>query len=121
MPWLPNGAQVWLSGYTGCVNFVQVKPSVTVQPVRSLKLAAAPPWRHSTADAVHAQPLLPVPDTAGRPWACTSTCEPARIGWSLSRARCFALEAVHFGIGEMLRSVGAHDSNCAGVQVAQGW
>jgi len=70
-PLFPNGYYLTLAGYTGYVNFIHVKPSLTLHPSSSLKitLAAAAQWRENTADAVYTQPDVAVPNTAGRPGA----------------------------------------------------
>lgn len=62
-PLFPNGYYVTLAGYTGYVNFVHLKSSMTVQPTRKLKLmlAVAGQWRETTADAVYTQPNIPWP------------------------------------------------------------
>jgi hypothetical protein len=112
-----------VSGYTGYINFIQVKPAVTAQPSTTLKrmLAAAPQGRRTTAGCVNAQPLVPVPNTAGRSGSCTGTCEQARIDWSALRAASSALEAVYFGIGAAVRSAGGRDSGHLGAPVVHGW
>ena len=122
-PLFPNGYYVTLAGYTGYVNFIHIKPSLTLHPFQSLKvtLAAAAQWRESTADAVYTQPDIPVPNTAGRPGAYTGSYGQLRSDWTIDRATAFAVEAVHFVIGDALRSAGAHDSNYIGVEIKRGW
>ena len=122
-PLFPNGYYVTLAGYTGYVNFIHVKPSLTLHPSSSVKitLAAAAQWRENTADAVYAQPDIPVPNTAGRPGAYTGSYGQARLDWTIDRATAFAIEAVHFKIGDALRNAGAHDSNYLGVEIKRGW
>ena len=122
-PLFPNGYYVTLAGYTGYVNFIHVKPSLTLHPSSSVKitLAAAAQWRQNTADAVYAQPDIPIPNTAGRPGAYTGTYGQARVDWTIDRSTSFAVEAVHFAIGDALRHAGAHDSNYIGVEIKRGW
>jgi hypothetical protein len=122
-PLFPNGYYVTLAGYTGFVNFIHVKPSLTLHPSSSLKitLAAAAQWRQNTADAVYTQPDVPVPNTAGRPGAYTGSYGQFRLDWTIDRATSFAIEAVHFKIGDALRNAGAHDSNYLGVEIKRGW
>jgi hypothetical protein len=122
-PLFPNGYYVTLAGYTGFVNFIHVKPSLTLHPTSSLKitLAAAAQWRQNTADAVYTQPDIPVPNTAGRPGAYTGSYGQVRLDWTIDRATSFAVEAVHFTIGDALRNAGAHDSNYIGVEIKRGW
>jgi hypothetical protein len=122
-PLFPNGAYLALAGYTGYTNFIQVKPSLTVHPSRTLKVmfGIAPQWRQTTSDAVYAQPTVPIPNTAGQPGKYTGTYEQLRADWAYSRAISFALEAVHFGVSDVIRRAGGHDSNYIGLQVSLGW
>jgi hypothetical protein len=122
-PLFPNGYYVTLAGYTGYVNFIHVKPSLTLHPFQSVKitLAAAAQWRETTTDAVYTQPDIPVANTAGRPGAYTGSYGQLRIDWAIDRATSFAVEAVHYAIGDALRNAGGHDSNYLGVEIKQGW
>jgi hypothetical protein len=122
-PLFPNGYYLTLAGYTGYVNFIHVKPSLTLHPSSSLKitLAAAAQWRQNTADAVYTQPDIPVASTAGRPGAYTGSYGQVRLDWTIDRATSFAIEAVHFEIGDALRNAGGHDSNYVGVEIKRGW
>jgi Alginate export len=122
-PLFPNGYYVTLAGYTGYVNFIHVKPSVTLHPTPALKLmlAAAAQWRATTADAVYTQPDIPVPGTAGRPGSYTGSYGQLRLDWAMTRSTSFAVEAVHFQIGDAIRRAGGHSSNYLGVQYAVGW
>ena len=122
-PLFPNGYYVTLAGYTGFVNFIHVKPSLTLHPSSSVKitLAAAAQWRQTTADAVYIQPDLAVPRTAGRPGAYTGSYGQLRLDWTIDRATSFAVEAVHFAIGDAIRNAGGHDSNYLGVEIKRGW
>jgi hypothetical protein len=122
-PLFPNGYYVTLAGYTGFVNFIHVKPSLTLHPTSSIKimLAAAAQWRQTTADAVYTQPDVPVPNTAGRPGAYTGSYGQVRLDWTIDRATSFAIEAVHFVIGDAIRNAGGHDSNYVGVEIKRGW
>jgi Alginate export len=107
-PLFPNGYYFTLAGYTGYTNLIHIKPSLTLSPTSSVKiaLAGATQWRQSTADAVYAQPDVPVPNTAGRPGAYTGSYGQLRLDWAIDRATSFAVEAVHFKIGEALRNAG---------------
>ena len=122
-PLFPNGYYVTLAGYTGYVNFVHVKPSLTLHPTRTLKLvlAAAGQWRETTADAVYSQPDIPVGGTAGHGDAYTGTYGQVRADWQLSEHYAAALEAVHFAVGEAIRATGAHDGDYLGVELRYGW
>jgi Alginate export len=122
-PLFPNGYYVTLSGYTGYVNFIHVKPSITLLPTSTLKLlfAAGLQWRETTADAVYTQPDMPVPGTVGRPGAYTGTYAQFRSDWALTSHISFAVELVHFAIGDTLSAVGGHDSNYVGIELRCGW
>ena len=122
-PLFPNGYYFTLAGYTGYANLIHVKPSLTLTPTSSLKIviAAAAQWRQTTADAVYIQPDLAVPKTAGRPGAYTGSYGQFRLDWTIDRATSFAIEAVHFKIGEAVRNAGGHDSNYLGIEIKRGW
>lgn len=85
-PLFPNGYYVTLAGYTGYVNFVHLKPSLTVHPHQGVRmmLAVGAQWRESTADAVYTQPDIPVANTAGHPGSYTGTYGQFRTDWTLS-------------------------------------
>jgi hypothetical protein len=74
-PLFPSGYYFTLAGFTGYVNLIHVKPSVTLHPADDLKIlvAAAAQWRETTADAVYVQPNIPIAGTAGRPGQYTGT------------------------------------------------
>lgn len=122
-PLFPNGYYLNLSGYTGYVNVIHVKPSVTLHPDPKVKvlLAAAAQWRETTADAVYAQPNIPVPGTAGRPGRYSGTYGQMRVDWAVTPHYSFALEAVHFAVGEAIRAAGGRDSDYLGVELKFGW
>jgi hypothetical protein len=122
-PLFPNGYYFTLAGYTGYANLIHIKPSLTLSPTSSLKIAiaAAVQWRQTTADAVYTQPDVAVPNTAGRPGAYTGSYGQLRLDWTIDRATSFAIEAVHFKVGEAIRNAGGHDSNYLGVEIKRGW
>jgi hypothetical protein len=122
-PLYPNGSYLSLSGYSGYGNFVQVKPSLSVRPVPALKLlfAVAPQWRQNVHDAVYTQPYVAVPGTAGAPGRRTGAYAQFRADWAYSRSTAFALEAVHFDVGDAIRNAGGSDGDYLGAQVAFGW
>jgi hypothetical protein len=122
-PLFPNGGYVTLAGYTGYVNFIHVKPSITVHPSQRLKLLAAVgvQWRESTADAVYTQPNIPVAGTAGRAGRYTGTYGQFRTDWAATGHVALALEVVHFAVGDALRNAGGHDSNYIGAEFKYGW
>jgi hypothetical protein len=122
-PLFPNGYYLTEASYTGYVNFIHVKPSLTLHPSKrlTLMLAAAGQWRETTADAVYTQPDIPVPGTAGNAGRYTGTYGQLRIDWAVSEHYAVAIEAVHFAIAEVIRQAGGHDSNFVGVELKYGW
>jgi Alginate export len=122
-PLFPNGVYVTLAGYTGYVNFIHLKPSLTVHPSPGLTLMTAigAQWRETTADAVYVQPNIAVPDTAGRPGKYTGTYGQLRADYLLDSHISLALEVVHFTIAESIRDAGGHDSDYVGAEFKFGW
>jgi Alginate export len=122
-PLFPNGVYVTLAGYTGYVNFIHLKPSLTVHPSHDLTLMSAIglQWRETTADAVYVQPNIAVPDTAGRPGKYTGTYGQFRADYLLDSHISLALEVVRFTIAEAIRDAGGHDSDYVGAECKFGW
>lgn len=122
-PLFPNGYYLTLSGYTGYVNLVHLKPSVTLYPASGLKvlLAAGAQWRQTTADAVYTQPNIPIAHTAGLAGRYTGTYGQFRADCALTAHVAVALEVVHFAVSRALRTVGAHDSDYLGAEVKLAW
>ena len=122
-PLFPNGYYVTLAGYTGYVNLIHVKPSLTVEPIARLKLMAAAglQWRETTADAVCTQPDIPVPGTAGAPGRWTGAYGQLRADYVFNGHLTGAVEAVHFAAGDAIRRAGGHDSDYVGVELKFGW
>ena len=122
-PLFPNGAYFTLAGYTGYVNLIHFKQSLTLQPTNSVKilLAVAEQWRETTADAVYAVPNIPLPGTAGQPGRYTGTYGQGRVDWTITRQLSFALEAVYFNVSDVIERAGGHNSTYLGVQLAYGW
>ena len=79
-----------------------------------------PPVRLREADQVVTAVALR-PPAAGRPGAYTGAYGQVRLDWTIDRATSFAVEAVHFAIGDALRNAGGHDSNYIGVEIKRGW
>jgi alginate export protein len=122
-PLFPNGYYLTLAGYTGYVNFIHLKPSITIHPTNTLKVmfAAAAQWRETTADAVYTQPDIPVSGTAGRPGQYTGTYFQFRADYAITTYASAALELVHFAIGNALRRAGGHDGDYMGLELKCGW
>ena len=122
-PLFPNGYYVTLAGYTGYVNFIHLKPSLTLHPLASVTLLAAVgmQWRQTTADAVYTQPNIAVAGTAGKGGSYTGTYGQFRADWRMTSHVSSAVEAVHFAIGDAIRRAGGHDSDYLGVEIKYGW
>ena len=122
-PLFPNGNYVTLAGYTGLVNFIHLKPSVTLHPTPKLTAmaAVAAQWRETTADAVYTQPDIPVAHTAGRPGRYTGTYGQLRLDYQVNAHVTTALEAVHFAVGDVIRRAGGHDADYLGLELKLGW
>ncbi len=122
-PLFPNGYYVTLAGYTGYVNLIHLKPSLTLHPTERLQILTAigMQWRETTADAVYLQASIPVAGTAGHPGSYTGTYGQGRIDYAATSHLALALELVHFQVGSTIHDVGGHDSNYAGAQVTLGW
>jgi hypothetical protein len=122
-PLFPNGYYVTLAGYTGYVNFIHVKPSLTLYPAKRVKLllAMGAQWRETTGDAVYNQPNTPVAGTAGRPGRYTGTYGQGRIDWAINAHTSAAIEAVHFAVAQVIRQAGGHDADYIGAEMKFGW
>jgi hypothetical protein len=122
-PLFPNGYYLTLAGYSGYLNFVHVKPSVTVRPTGQLTLTAAfaVQWRQTTADAVYSQPNIAIAGTAGRPGRRTGNYGQLRGDYAINSNLAAAVEMVHFNVGDALRRAGAHDSNYLGLELKYQW
>jgi hypothetical protein len=122
-PLFPNGYYFTLAGYTGYVNLIHIKQSLTLQPTNSVKilLAVAEQWRETTADAVYAVPNVPLPGTAGQPGRYTGTYGQGRVDWTITPQLSFAVEAVYFSVSDVIVRAGGHNSTYLGVQLAYGW
>ncbi len=122
-PLFPNGYYVTLSGYTGDTNLLHFKPSVTITPLRSLKVMGAVGllWRQTTADAVYAQPDIPVQGTAGTGSRWTAVYGQLRADCVFNAHLTGALEVNHYSIGETIRQAGGHDSDYVGVELKFEW
>ena len=122
-PLFPNGYYFTLGGFTSYSNLIHIKPSLTVRPTKStrLMLAAAAQWRQTTADAVYAQPNVPVPGTAGQPGSYTGSYGQLRFDWTVTPYLNFAVEAVYFVVSDVIRRAGGRDGSYIGVQLAFGW
>jgi hypothetical protein len=105
------------------VNLIHVKPSITVVPIRPLTLMAAVglQWRETTADAVYVQPNSAVKGTAGAPGLWTGVYVQLRADWAITPNLAGAVEFVNFHVGDVIRRVGAGNSNYVMVQLRYAW
>ena len=117
------GYYLTLAGYTGYANFVHLKPSITLKPLKAVTamLAVAAQWRETTADSTFIQPDISVPGTAGHGGGYTGSYIQGRVDWQISRQMSAAVEAVHFAVSDTIKSVGGHDGNYLGVETKVGW
>ncbi|MDR3476439.1 MAG: alginate export family protein [Gammaproteobacteria bacterium] len=122
-PLFPNGQYVTLAGYTGYVNFIHLKPSLTLalSPSVTAMGAVAAQWRETTADAVYTQPNVPLKGTAGAGGQYTGTYFQLRIDWQMTRHIHNALEVVRFNVANAIKKVGGKDSTYAGVETKFTW
>ncbi|WP_028006931.1 alginate export family protein [Solimonas flava] len=122
-PLFPNGSYFTLAGYTGYVNLLHLRPSLSLSPAAGLTLAAAwgLQWRQTRADAVYLQPDLPVAGTAGRGHRWTGSYSQLRADWRVNAHASLALEYVHYAAGASLRAAGAHDSDYLGLELGLAW
>ena len=122
-PLFPNGYYFTLAGYTGYVNLIHLKPSLTAKPIPNVALmvAAGMQWRETTADAVYVQPNTPVPGTAGKAGRWSGVYWQLRADWAIRPNLAAALEVVRFQIGDAIRRSGGHDSTYFNVELKYGW
>lgn len=122
-PLFANGYYFALAGLTGYSNLIHLKPSLKVQPMTGLGVTAALglQWRQTTGDAVYVQNMMGVPRTAGRGARWTGAYAQLRSDWALTPNVTASLEAVHFAVGDSLRTAGGRDSNYLGLEMKFSW
>jgi hypothetical protein len=122
-PLFPNGYYFTLAGYTGYSNLIHVKPSITFKVSQKVTLLTALgfQWRATTADAIYGQGMAVVPGTAGKGARWTGMYAQVRADWLVSQNVAFALEAVHFAVGDSIRALGARDADYVGIEARFGW
>jgi len=122
-PLFPNGYYFTLAGYTGYVNLVHLKPSITVRPIDKLSVmtAIAVQWRPTTADAIYVQPNVPLAGTAGVGSHWTGAYGQLRVDYIFNANLTGAIEAVHYKVGDTIRRAGGHDSDYLGLELKFGW
>jgi hypothetical protein len=122
-PLFPNGYYFSLAGYTGYVNLLHVKPTLTVHPSERLMVTGALGllWRQSTADAVYVQPDAPLAGTAGTGHRWTGAYAQLRGDWKVNPHLTASVELVHYQAGDTLRAAGGRDSQYAGGELKFSW
>jgi hypothetical protein len=122
-PLFPNGNYFTLAGYSSYANIINVKPSITINPIRPLTLIGAIglQWRETVADAIYTQPNNAVPGTAGEGGSWTGVYGQLRAVWQISGNLSGAIEAVHFQAGNAIRRAGGHNADYCGVEMDFGW
>jgi Alginate export len=116
-PLFPNG--FYLANYTGYANVIHIKPSVTLQPRRSIRLmlAAAGQWRETISDAVYLFPAVPLSGTVGRPGRHTGTYVQTHAAAVVSSHVTVAFDAMYYRIGKAIRQAGGRNSTYLGLEI----
>ncbi|NKF23018.1 alginate export family protein [Solimonas sp. C16B3] len=122
-PLFPNGSYFTRGGYTGDVNLVHIKPSLTLTPATGLSvmLSGALQWRQTVHDAVYVQPDLPIAGTAGNGGRWTGAYGQLRVSWQATAGLNAAFEAVHFDAGRTVERAGGRDSDYLGIELQWLW
>jgi hypothetical protein len=122
-PLFPNGYYFTLAGYTGYVNPIHIKPSLTVKPTDKLTLMGAVglQWRLTVMDAIYVQPNNSVPDTAGQDSPWSGVYGQTRADYVFNANLTGAVEFVHYEVGDTIRRAGGHSSNYLGVELKYAW
>lgn len=122
-PLFPNGYYFTLAGYTGYVNLLHLKPSLTLHPDSRLAatVAVGMQWRQTVADAVYLQPNLPVPGTAGHGGRWTGAYAQLRLDYQVNRNLTTDLEAVHYRIGNAIRQAGGRNGDYLELELKFSW
>jgi len=121
-PLFPNGFYEMLSGYPGYANFVHVRASAMVHPIKTLSTVfnVGALWRSTTADAVYLLPAIPVPGTAGQGSAYSGTYAQIRLDWVISPHVTGAIDGEQFWHSQSLHDAGATDGHFIGVELKLG-
>jgi hypothetical protein len=122
-PLFPNGYYFALAGYTGYVNLIHVKPSLTVKPTDKLTLMGAVglQWRLTDMDAIYVQPNNPVPDTAQQGSRWSGVYGQTRADYVFDANLTGAVEFVQYEVGETIQRAGGHSSTYLGVELKFAW
>jgi alginate export protein len=116
-PLFPNG--FYLANYTGYSNVIHVKPSLSLQPRKTLRLtfAIAGQWRETTSDAVYLFPAVPLVGTAGKSGLHTGTYLQTHASAVLTPHVALALDAMYYTIGDATRQAGGRNSTYVGLEI----
>jgi len=121
-PLFPNGFYELLAGYPGYANFVHLKSSAMVHPMRTVSalFTGGALWRKTTADAVYLLPAIPVFGTAGRGSAYSGVYAQIRLDWAISPHLAGAIDAEQFAHSRSLHQTGARDGHYVGIELKAG-
>ena len=72
-------------------------------------------------DAVYQQGSVVVPGTAGHGTRWTGAYAQLRAEWTIADNLIGSVEAVHFQVGNSVRSVGGSNADYMGVELKYGW
>jgi hypothetical protein len=116
-PLFPNG--FYLANYTGYVNLIHIKPSVTVHPRRAVQLmvAAAGQWRETIWDAVYVFPAVPLSGTVGTPGRHTGTYVQTHADATLTSHVSVGFDATYYAVGGAIRRAGGRNSTYIALEV----
>ena len=112
-PLFPKGAYFDESALISWANSVIVRPSLSVQPTRTLSLRASviARWREDAHDAVYLQPYVPLAATLGNRAREVGQAYELDATWRLGRAWVFAGEVAHERAGPAITRAGGRDAD----------
>ncbi|HUN64886.1 MAG TPA: alginate export family protein [Bacteroidota bacterium] len=121
-PLFPSGFYELLAGYPGYANFVHLKLSVRMLPLKTLSvlLTTGSMWRETTADAVYLLPVIPILGTAGTGNAYSGSYYQVRFDWTISPHLASAIDAEYFAHSQSLHQAGASNGRFVGGELRFG-
>lgn len=114
-PLFPKGAYFNETSLTSWSNLLAMRPSLRVQPLKSLTLEASilMRWRQNPADAVYLQPSTPIASTLNNRAREIGQAYGLDAAWKVDRNFTLAVEVVHQKAGPAITRAGGHDSDLA--------
>lgn len=111
-PLFPRGAYFSEPGLQTFSNIVDLYPSVTLNPTRTLAVQAGVDfvWRATRADAVYIAPLVPVPGTAGVGGRYAGTSSVLQATWGATPYLTLAGSLVHMAAGSAITAAGGRST-----------